>query len=134
MIWSIVFPFVVLCGFAYGYSGKQDPLLRISIFPSQALGQPALSALKETPGIQLLTTDDEPRAKTALEHYESDLLIQAGDARHLVYSLNRDSDKGRLAERLLLDAASRQPEKPALEASAVTGHKIRYADWLLPGL
>ena len=33
LIWSLVFPVIVLAGFTYGYSGRQEPILKIGAYP-----------------------------------------------------------------------------------------------------
>ena len=136
LIWTLVFPFIVLAGFTYGYSGRQDPILRLSVYPTASSSQPLISALRETPGVELKFTDDEKAALHKLSHYETDLLISSiGDGSHLVYSMNSDSDKGKLSERLLnLTAEKQGPSHPALEQRTVSGRHLRYSDWLLPGL
>jgi ABC-type multidrug transport system permease subunit len=135
MIWTLLFPFVVLCGFTYGYSGKQDPILRLSVYPAKATELPVVRGLMGTPGLEVIATDDQAAARKKLEHYESDLLLGVNDPTHLVYSINQDSDKGRLAERLFLDVVARHPlPRPSHRLEIATGHKIRYSDWLLPGL
>jgi ABC-type multidrug transport system permease subunit len=48
--------------------------------------------------------------------------------------MNHDSDKGKLAERLLLIANEKQSPPLALESRKVEGKRLRYSDWLLPGL
>lgn len=135
LVWTFVFPFIVLAGFTYGYSGRQEPLLRVRVSPAAALSRPALADLAALPGVEVTATDDEQAALARLERYQVDLAVTAADdGRRLVYSLNPDADKGKLAERLLRDAAARQAPAPALEQRAVAGRRIRYADWLLPGL
>ena len=136
LIWTLLFPFIVLAGFTYGYSGRQDPLLRVAVLHSNASSVPALVEFQKTPGMAFTTTSDEPAAMRKLERYESDLVLSTGTSENsFTYSYNKDSDKGRLAERLLVDAFSRQPEPRAkLEVRAMTGTPIRYSDWLLPGL
>jgi ABC-2 type transport system permease protein len=135
LIWTLLFPFIVLAGFTYGYSGRQEPLLRVRVLPASGVAAPAVKAMQALPGVELKETDDEVGTAKHLEHYELDLVITVADGgARLVYSLNADSDKGKLAERLLQDTAARQTPAPALEARTVTGRRIRYSDWLLPGL
>jgi ABC-type multidrug transport system permease subunit len=135
LIWTLLFPFIVLAGFTYGYSGRQEPLLRVRVAPASAVVEPALRDLVAVPGVELKETDDEAAALAKLARYELDLVVTVADGgRRLRYALNADSDKGKLAERLLRDAAGRQAPPPALETRTVAGRRIRYADWLLPGL
>jgi ABC-2 type transport system permease protein len=136
LTWSIAFPFIVLAGFGYGYSGKKEPLLSIRATGKNAAENPIIRALRETPGMDFQALPDEALALRKLSRYETDLtLAVSDDGTHLAYSFNPDSEKGKLAERLLHQAIALQPPpRPTLEAREITGHKIRYADWLLPGL
>lgn len=131
LIWTLLFPFIVLAGFAYGYSGRQEPLLRVRVLPASAIA--ALGGLAAVPGVELKEADDEAATLKKLSRYELDLVVTVTGDR-LSYALNADSDKGKLAERLLRDVAEHQSPRPTLEARAVEGRRIRYADWLLPGL
>jgi ABC-type multidrug transport system permease subunit len=136
LIWTILFPFVVLAGFAYGYSGKSDPLLVVRASGSSTAEHSVLRILRETPGLDFKVLDDEAAVLKKLSRYEADLAIRASeDGKQLTYAINPDSDRGKLAERILHQASLLQTGPRAkLEAQTVTGRKIRYADWLLPGL
>lgn len=133
LIWSLVFPFIVLAGFRYGYAGNQDPLVRVRVTPAALASAPAIVALRETPGLELVATDDAAKARQLLEHYEADLLI-GGEPSRLTYSYNPDSDRGKLGERLLSQANRQQVEPAGLESQPASGSRLRYSDWLLPGL
>jgi ABC transporter DrrB family efflux protein len=134
--WTILFPFVVLAGFAYGYSGKSEPLLVVRASGVASAEHPVIRALKETPGMDFQMLSDEDAVLKKLSRYEADLAIRASeDGKRITYAFNPDSEKGKLAERLLHQANSLQAEpRVALESQAITGRKVRYADWLLPGL
>ncbi len=135
LAWTLLFPFIVLLGFAYGYSGKTEPLLSVRASGKTAAANPALASLRETPGLDFAVVE-EAIADRKLSRYETDLSVAVSDdGNRLSYATNADSERGKLAESLLRQAAARMPEpRPSLEMRAVTGHKIRYADWLLPGL
>lgn len=136
MIWTLLFPFIVLMGFTYGYSGKQEPVLRITAYPAHGASLPMLKPLREVPGLEIVASDDAAAARRKVERYESDLALEIQDeGRSLIYAINDGSDKGKLARRLVLDAFQAQAEpRPSLTERAVEGRRIRYADWLVPGL
>lgn len=134
LVWSLLFPFIVLAGFGYGYSGRREPVLRIVAIAKSIQDSAVLRDLQGIPGVSVQLTENETAALKKLGRFESDLVITVLPGQ-LVYSLNRDSDKGQLAERLLVNETSRQPEpRPKLETRTVTGQVVRYADWVLPGL
>jgi ABC-2 type transport system permease protein len=134
--WTFLFPLIVLSGFAYGYSGKQDPVLRIVAHPAGAASlSGVVASLRDTPGAQFAAVDDAQGALRKLSRYEQDLYVSVSPDGSLSYSRIEDSDKGKLAERLLKDALARAPApRPSLQLQPVEGHRIRYADWVLPGL
>ncbi len=136
LTWTLLFPFIVLAGFAYGYSGKKEALLTVRATGKNAENHAVLKELQALPGMDFKVLEDEAIATVKLSRYETDLTVNVtDDGKHLVYATNPDSERGKLAERLLLQSALLRPELGAtLEARTVTGHKIRYADWLLPGL
>ncbi len=142
--WTLLFPFIVLAGFAYGITGKQDPVLRMAVVgaPSTPAETLLVNSLEGMPGVALVRMQGEApeaRAIRKLERYETDLVlltsVQFGAGGGLLYSINRDSEKGKLAERLLTDDYVHLPDpKPRIEERKVEGHRVRYADWVLPGL
>jgi len=138
--WTLLFPFIVLVGFAYGYSGRQEPVLRFMVTPNSAISSTALQGLRAIPAINILGADSEAIALKKLGRFECDLVISINEASaaspaKLIYSLNQSSDKGKLAERLLIDQINQLPEpRPSLESKPMNGTPIRYADWVLPGL
>jgi ABC-2 type transport system permease protein len=134
LIWTFLFPFIVLAGFTFGSSGKQQPLLRVRVAPARALDGPALAGLRDAPCVEVLGTDDAAGALAKLGRHQVDLVVEAAGEGRLAFSVSPDSDKGRLAERLLRDAVASRSPPPALESRPVPGRPIRYADWLLPGL
>jgi ABC-type multidrug transport system permease subunit len=136
LTWTLLFPFIVLLGFAYGYSGKTEALLTVRASGRATQASPVLRELRETPGMDFAEVADEAIALKKLSRYEADLSVKiSDDGKKLTYSTNGDSDRGKLAESLLKQAIGRQPDpKPTLEYETVSGRKIRYADWLLPGL
>jgi ABC-2 type transport system permease protein len=135
MIWTLLFPFVVLTGFAYGYSGRQDPVLRIAVTPEALSAQAAVQSLAATPGVQLSYFADEAAARKKLERYDADLLVLPLERGQTIgYSFNPDSDKGKLAERLLVTPRGSAVVAPVHLSLPLDSRRIRYADWLLPGL
>ncbi len=135
MGWTLLFPFIVLAGFAYGYSGKSEPILSIRVSGAGAEQSEVIRSVRDLPGMDYLAVADDESALKKLKRYETDLVIDVRDGgRTLAYAAT-DSEKGKLAERLLIQATERTREpRPVLEARTIEGKKVRYADWLLPGL
>jgi ABC-2 type transport system permease protein len=134
--WTLIFPFIVLAGFTYGYSGKSDPLINIKVTGIENLDRAPFSTLKEIPGIDIQIASSGGDVLKKLSRYETDLVIQVNsDGKTFSYSTNQDSERGKLAERLLKDEMKNLFEpRPQLSYQPVVGKKVRYSDWLLPGL
>ena len=143
LIWTFIFPFIVLLGFAYGYSGKSEPLLKIGIYPSKAALQkitdkslsPLLNDFFSISQIQFVDYEDQDLALKRVERHQLDLFMKAEDGEmglqsSFLYWVNPQSDKATLAERLLKTSAP----QVSFQKQEMQGKKLRYADWLVPGL
>ncbi len=141
LIWSLLFPFVVLAGFSFGYSGKQEALVRFLFVTSNAPEPSWIQRLREVPGAEILITTSFESAEKKVKRFETDLMVYGVSAESSTgstlykYSTHADSLKGKLAERLLLDSVSKSESSSLkLESVPVTGKQTRYAEWLLPGM
>ncbi len=125
--WNIAFPVMMVAAFALVFSGRGQSLFKVAVIadaPISAELHPFLATehvlfFKEVAG-------DEAIAKVG--HHKVDLLIdlrtQPGR-----YWVNEESAKGETLEKLM--AAG---EGPKLERQATTGARVRYVDWVVPGL
>src|SRR4051812_1167837 len=75
LLWTLLFPFIVIAGFTYGYSGRPEPVLRFVVTPSTSLNTPALQGLKDIPGVNIVLYDNEVAALKKLERFDFDLSI-----------------------------------------------------------
>lgn len=121
LAWNILFPALLIAGFAYGFSDNPNPD-KIGLYGTP---QTAINFLS-SPYIQVISVTDLDEAINKIERHQLDLLI---DASTETYWVNEDSSKGYFLEHALngLDPGrlSRQP---------VTGKEIRYIDWVIPGI
>ncbi|MBC7690668.1 MAG: ABC transporter permease [Methylotenera sp.] len=135
LVWTFVFPLIVLLGFAYGYSGRDEPVLRVGVYPSQTARLQPLHDFFAIPQIQFVNYDDEKAALKRVERHQLDLLLKSDETgtvpSKVIYWINPQSSKASLAERLLKSGA---PATLQFEKQELTGKKLRYADWLVPGL
>jgi ABC-type multidrug transport system permease subunit len=121
LAWNILFPVLLIAGFAYGFSDNPNPD-KVGLHGAP---QSSISFL-ESPYIQVIPATDLEQSITKIERHQLDLLI---DASTETYWVNEDSSKGYFLEHALngLDPGrfSRRP---------VTGQEIRYIDWVIPGI
>ena len=125
--WNIAFPVLMVGAFALVFSGPGQPLFKVGVVgdaPIAAGTHPFLATehvlfYKETAG-------EEAIAKVS--HHQVDLLVDFTTAPGR-YWINEESAKGETLEKLLLASGG-----PRLERVATTGARVRYVDWVVPGL
>lgn len=126
LIWNLLFAPLLMVGMALVFSASPQTVAKVGV-----LGEAPLSAetypFLGTPAVQFYRESTPEEGILKVERQSIDLLLdlRGQPAR---YWLNDDSAKGRLLEQLLMAGDSRAQAQP------VSGEKLRYADWLVPGL
>ncbi|WP_199720491.1 ABC transporter permease [Stagnimonas aquatica] len=126
LIWNLLFAPLLMVGMALVFSASPQTVAKVGV-----LGEAPLSAetypFLGTPAVQFYreTTPEEGILKVERQSIDLLLDLRSQPAR---YWLNDDSAKGRLLQQLLVAGDSRAQAQP------VSGEKLRYADWLVPGL
>jgi ABC-2 type transport system permease protein len=127
--WNLMFPFLVIFGFAFMFSGGNDAVFKIAVHPDpKAAPAGATASFLETKHVQQVASPDLAAALEKLKRHQYDLVLSLEGSGK--YWINASSPKGYLVERLLLASASARPP----ERGAVEGKEIRYVDWLISGL
>jgi ABC-2 type transport system permease protein len=130
--WNLLFPAVLVFGFAFAFSGNTEKILKIGVLSSEnklenqlPLG---LAGLKPLEFIAYDSgTNPVEKVVDKLRQHQIDLLVDPARQR---YWINEQSGKSQLAEKLLstgTDAARYQKE-------TVSGKAVRYVDWVVPGV
>lgn len=125
--WNIAFPVLMVAAFALVFSGPGQPLFKVAVLadaPLDAQLHPFLAT-----GHVLFYKEPAGEAAVAkVSRHQVDLLmdLRAQPGR---YWINEESAKGQTLEKLLLAAGG-----PKLERQAITGARVRYVDWVVPGL
>ncbi|MEW5755850.1 MAG: ABC transporter permease [Pseudomonadota bacterium] len=125
LAWNILFPALIVAGFAFAFSGEGQDQYKVALYQAEA-AQQGESGFLHTKFIQFIPVTDLERAKRKLEHHQFDMLLDLG-AR--VYWVNASSPNGYILERVLQGSSPGEFAKQAVE-----GRPIRYVDWLLPGV
>ena len=126
LAWNFIFAPLLVIGMATVFSGGAQTVAKVGVIgdaPLTAathpfLGTPAVSFYKENEG-------DKAIAKVQRQRIDMLLDLRSKPSR---YWINRESAKGGLLQKLLLASDAGAQEQP------VSGARIRYADWLVPGL
>jgi ABC-type multidrug transport system permease subunit len=152
LIWNLVFPIVLVFGFAFALGGSGDRLFKIGVIapaalaiPGTAPGQPpdaaTLAAAAGAPasGIPALLADEQvqvviydPAAvpvDTVLKRLSQHQIEMVMDPAGKQYWVNPESPKSRLLKRLAAGDAGLADYRE----QKISGRAVRYVDWLVPG-
>lgn len=123
--WNLLFPFLLVAGFAFVFSGTPKAEYKVGVLQAQADIDPSQHPLLSTRFVEFVPYQAEALARQRLAHHQIDLLLDLS-ANH--YVVNPDSAKGYLVEKILLQ------QWPGASREEVTGQAIRYVDFVLPGI
>jgi len=147
--WNLLFPILLVAGFAFAFSGDGDAVLRVGYLDSSShQAEPVIISdtqelpqlqFFQNPSIQFLRygSQDRDRAIERLRRHELDLVV---DLTQGTYLINQESPQGRVAERLFLgelaleDVQQQVLATPRFQQEVVSGRPIRYVDWVVPGV
>jgi ABC-2 type transport system permease protein len=129
MAWNFMFPFLIVAGFAFAYSGKPKPQFTIGVLSANEQIDRTQSKIFDWEYIQFIPFQEQSSdlAKHRVERHQLDFLIDLRGAHR--YWVNSTSPKGYILEKMLHGLEHENWEKVAVE-----GAEVRYVDWLLPGI
>jgi len=142
--WNILFPVLVVAGFAFVFSGKPLDQYKVGVYadaPAQKLARAKdEQAFFHTGYIQFIPVTRLASAITRVERHQLDMLFDLDNGH---YWINSDSPKGYMLERVLYGSAVVEagggyaPTAVATgryQRQTVSGREIRYVDWVIPGV
>jgi ABC-2 type transport system permease protein len=134
--WNILFPILIIAGFAFAFSGGERTLYKIGIYNPDKLPYKTHSPFFSLRYSQFISTPDLNAAINKVQRHQLDILFDIGNRR---YWINEDSANGYILESLLLPTSniplkSNEQNQLTFEKQSVTGDQIRYIDWLIPGI
>ncbi|MBE0362986.1 hypothetical protein PULV_a0597 [Pseudoalteromonas ulvae UL12] len=118
--WNVMFPVLLLVGFAFIFSGSGKTLYKIGI-----VGEDHQQVLTQIKHIEFVSYQDPALAQNKLRQHKLDLLV---DFNNQQYWVNQSSANGYIAQKLLLSV------EPHFEQQVINGREIRYLDWVVPGI
>jgi ABC-2 type transport system permease protein len=130
--WTFLFPFIVIAGFAFGYSGNSEHIFKIGVLHEGAETPQVLESVKplqDSDTAQFVDFENLENGIKKVQLHQIDFLVSEGAK--LKYWVNPESSKGRLVEKLLLGG---NPHPDLLEKQSVPGRAVRYVEWLIPGI
>ncbi len=130
LFWSfIATPFIVIV-LAIAFSSGNEHLFKAGLLVEGQQQDLANLPFANEPAIDLIQYQDADSALRRVQFHQLDILIaDTGTSR---YWINPESAKGRILEKLLLAGDHREPQRWLRQE--VRGQKIRYIDWVIPGV
>lgn len=122
--WNVLFPVLVVMGFAYTFSGHSLDLYKVGV--SGERPKQDKEAFFRTRYIQFIPVEDLASAISKVERHQLDMLFDLSTHR---YWVNDTSPRGYMLERIL-----KTGESPGFDRQAVSGEEVRYVDWVIPGV
>ncbi len=119
--WNLVFPVLIITGFAITFSGEPAPLYKVGVY-----GVSPGNGFFATEYDRFIPVSVLDAAVTKVERQQIDLLLDNGGKR---YWVNDSSPRGYVLEKILRGSA-----QAAYTKQVVSGREIRYVDWLIPGV
>lgn len=126
LAWNLLFAPLLVIGMATVFSGGVQTVAKVGVIgdaPLTAATHPFLG----TPAVAFYRETDPDKAIAKVQRQRIDMLLDLR-SQPSRYWVNSESAKGSLLQKLLLGSEAAAKEQP------VTGARIRYADWLVPGL
>ncbi len=121
MGWNLVFPVLIVAGFAFAFTGEPAPLYKVGVY-----GANPGKGFFSTEYVQFINMTDLKAAITKVERHQIDLLLDTGAQR---YWVNESSPRGYVLEQILHGSL-----QVGYAKQVVSGRQIRYVDWLIPGV
>jgi ABC-type multidrug transport system permease subunit len=119
--WNLFFPVLLLIGFSFIFSGDGQSVYKVGLINKTNNESPFL----HTKHIEFIPYQQQQKALLKLSQHSIDLVI---DFQNKQYWVNEQSPKSYLVEKIFL--ADQLPFKRLISE----GKKIRYIDWVLPGI
>lgn len=120
--WSIIFPVLLLAGFAVVFSDNDKDVYKVGV-----IDQPAdFSAFSDVRFINFVDYQQIELAMTKLERHQLDLVIDHGNKK--IWQ-NESSANSYIVQKMLSGAID-----DSWQSSFIDGRAIRYVDWVLPGI
>ena len=125
--WNIFFPLLLVIGFAVVFSGEPKAEYKVAVRGDIASLNTPDAAFFKMKYVQFIPVDDLNKAIEKVDHHQIDMLIDLRTEKR--YWINSTSPKGYVLERVLWGEGGRNYKK-----EVVSGHEIRYVDWVVPGI
>lgn len=126
LIWTFAFPVLIIVGCAVAFARPDNSVVSIGLYGDIEV----LQSLEFTqqPYVETTVYENRETALNRVRHHQIDLLLEGGDG--FRYWYNPESAKAQAAMALLAS----QSAAVEFTGEAVAGQRIRYVDWVMPGV
>lgn len=125
--WNILFPLLLVLGFAAVFSGEPQPMFKVGIIGDTATLARSDADFLKTKYIKFIMVDNADAAIEKVGHFQLDMLVDLREGRR--YWINENSPNGYVLERMVNSG-----RQSTYQRQTVQGRKIRYVDWVVPGI
>lgn len=119
--WNLFFPVLLLVGLSFIFSGDGRAVYKVGVINLEN----ANSEFLTTRFISFIDYEESTLAKVKLEQHSIDLLVDFDKA---TYWVNQGAPNSYLVEKIFLNSHN------TFQRIETEGKKIRYVDWVLPGI
>jgi ABC-type multidrug transport system permease subunit len=129
--WNLIFPILVIFGFAFAFSDSSQNIFKVAVFSNPAAQSSSSQGFTGLKYIQFVPTQDVHDSLEKLKRHHFDMVLNQEGPGQGKYWINSSSPKGYLLEKILWGSGASQD---AYQKQSVEGKEIRYVDWLISGL
>jgi ABC-2 type transport system permease protein len=119
--WNLLFPILMLAGLSFVFSGDGKAVYKVGVINIESVQ----STFIETRYVEFIDYEDKTLATLKLEQHAIDFLVDFSEKN---YWVNQGAPNSYLIEKIFL---GQHTDFKRLETN---GKKIRYVDWVLPGI
>ena len=119
--WNLLFPILILVGLSFIFSGDGKAVYKVGVLNTESVQ----STFMETRYVEFIDYEDRTLATLKLEQHAIDFIVDFSEG---TYWVNQGSPNSYLIEKIFL---GQHTDFKRLETN---GKKIRYVDWILPGI
>jgi ABC-2 type transport system permease protein len=125
--WNIFFPLLLVLGFAAVFSGEPPAMFKVGVIGDTATLTGSDAEFLKTKYIQFIVFDNADAAIDKVGHFQLDMLLDLRRGKQ--YWINENSPNGYVLERMI-----KSGKQSVYQRRTVQGQKIRYVDWVVPGI
>ncbi len=128
LAWNLFVPLFLLLALQLIFTSDSRPLFTIGVLGEEVVNHTEKSDPFFTlPHVKYIYFKDEVKAKKQLEQHQIVLLLNNNEG-HKSYWVNDNSEEGKFLDHMI------QKTSPTYQRQVILGVKIRYLDWVLPGV